>query len=329
MIRHLAKISINKNGIALVTTLLIIALLVAVVVEFNRIAIAEADVTKNFGDEKKILYATISAVDVIRELLRLEGIYSRSDTLLDTWSRSGMYFNSAGTMFDEGKVDGKITDEDGKIHVNSLVDDKGNFDQTHKAIWERLLSQTRFALTEQEMNTIIHGIKDWIDKDDEISGVYGAESTFYMGLGYLCANGPLNSLEDMLLISGISEDIFYGNQYREGIRPYFTVYGGRKINFNTAPIPVIMALSNDMTEDIALEIDAFRRDDANKSDLESKNWYRKIWPFATPLPESHLTASSNAFTVYLKGTLRESIKEVIAVITRSESAARIEYWKEV
>lgn len=329
MVHLIVKKAMNRSGIALITTLLIIALLVAVVVEFNRIAIVEAEVSKNFGDEKKILYTTISAMDVVMELLRLEGIYGRSDTLLDTWSKSGIYFDSAGAMLDEGKVEGEITDEDGKIHVNSLVTDNGEFDQTQKAIWERLLGQPRFSLTEQEVNTIIHCLKDWIDKDDEISSVYGAENTFYLGSGYPCANRPLCNLEDMLLINGISEAIFYGNQYREGIHPYFTVYGGREININTAPIPVLMALSGDMTEDIALEMDAFRRDDANKIILQSKHWYKEIWPFEDQLPESVLAISSNVFTVYLKGTLRESIKEVITVISRSESGARIVYWKEV
>jgi general secretion pathway protein K len=329
MINRFFKKLGKKQGVALITTLLIIALLVAVVVEFNRVAIADIDVSKNFGDEKKILFIAISGVNAIKELLRLDGLYSKSDTLLEEWTKSRPYFYSASSMLDEGKLEGKIVDEDGKINVNSLIKDKGEFDGAHKAIWERLLSQSRFSLTEDEINTIIFGVKDWIDKDDEITGIYGAEESFYSGKGYDCKNNLLNNLEEMLLINGITEDIFYGNQYKSGIHSCFTVYGGRKININTAPLPVLMALSDDMTEVIAMEMDAFRRDNANKLQLTHKAWYKKVWPFENPLPKNLLTTSSSFFTVYIRGTLHESVKEIRTVIHRSQDATHLVYWQEM
>jgi len=329
MVNKLMKVLNKREGVALITTLLIIALLVAVVVEFNRVAIADIDVSRNFGDEKKILFVAISGVNAIKELFRLDGLYSKSDTLLEEWTKSRAYFESASSMLDEGKLEGKIVDEDGKISVNSLITDKGGFDQVHKAIWERLLSQSRFSLTEDEINTIIFGVKDWMDKDDDITGIYGTEESFYSGKGYHCKNNLLNNLEEMLLINGITEDIFYGNQYKTGIYSYFTVYGNRQININTAPIPVLMALSDDMTEVIAMEMDSFRRDDANKPQLTNKDWYRKVWPFEYPLPKNLLTSSSSFFTVYIRGTLRESVKEIRTVIYRSGDATHLAYWQEM
>jgi len=319
----------DRQGVALITSLMIITLLVAVVVEFNRIAIADIDISRNFGDEKKILFVTISGVNAIKELLRLKASYTKSDTLLEEWAKSRAYFDSASGMLDEGKVEGEILDENGKINVNSLIDDRGEFDKDHRAIWERLLSQPRFGLTEEEKNTIIYGIKDWIDKDSEITGIYGAEDSFYKRRGYPCKNSPLNYLEEMLLVNGINEGIFYGNRYRSGIRAYLTVYGDRTININTAPVPVLMALSDNMTEDIALEVDYFRRDDANKTYLNKKDWYKNVWPFEKLIPENLLTISSNFFTVKIKGTLRDSRKEIRAVISRSEVSSKVVFWQEM
>lgn len=328
MIYIINKLS-ERRGVALITTLMIIALLVAVVVEFNRIAIADIDVSKNFGDEKKILFTTISGVNAIKELLGFDALYSESDTLLEEWASSRAYFVSATAMLDEGEVEGEIVDEDGKINVNSLINEKGKFNQAQKAFWERLLSQSRFALSEEEINTIIYGVKDWIDKDDEITGIYGAEDYFYRSKGYHCKNSLLNNIDDLLLINGVNADIFYGNQERSGIRPYFTVYGGPAININTAPLPVLMALSDNMTDDIAMEMDTFRKDDANKPLLKESGWHKRVWPFEKPLPKGLLTTTSNFFTVHIRGKLRESVKEIRTVIFRSKAVTSVVYWQEM
>ena len=318
----------RKDGVALITTLMVVALLVGIVVEFNRIAIADIDISKNFGDDKKILFLTISGVNAIKELLRLEGLYSTSDNLLEEWAKSRTYFESASSMLDEGKIEGQIYDENGKINVNSLINAEGKFDETQKAIWEKLLGQSRFALTEEDVNTILYGVKDWIDKDDEITGIYGAEDSFYRGKGYQCKNNALEQIEEMLFINGVTDDIFYGNQYKEGIQAYFTVYGNDQVNINTAPLPVLMALSGDMSEEIASEMDEYRKLDANREQLQIKTWYKTLWPFENMLPENILTTSSDVFKIQMKGTLRESVKQVKAVIFRSKTATNIIYWQE-
>ena len=62
----------KKEGVALITTLMVIALLVSVVVEFNRIAIADIEISRNYGDDKKILYILISGVNALKEFLKLD-----------------------------------------------------------------------------------------------------------------------------------------------------------------------------------------------------------------------------------------------------------------
>ena len=122
---------------------MIVALVVAVVVEFNRAAVAEIEVSKNFSDEKKITYVAISGIGAIRDILTMEGMYSKADSLLEDWAKSKTYFDSATAALDEGKLEGLIWDEDSRINVNSLVSEKGQFDETQKKIWERLLKQTQ------------------------------------------------------------------------------------------------------------------------------------------------------------------------------------------
>jgi general secretion pathway protein K len=323
------KRALGKDGVALITTLLVLGLLVASVVEFNRTAITDIEVSNRFGDDEKLLYLAISGVNAGKELLYRDGLYTQNDTLLEEWAKTRDFSDYTGLTAGEGKMELEITDENGKIDVNSLLDDKGQFDQTQKGILERLLRQPRFGLSEEEVNTIIFSLKDWMDKDDEISGIYGAEDSFYRERGYHCKNGPLDTSEELLLVRGVTEEIFYGNSKRDGIRNYLTVHGSYQININTAPIPVLMALSQDMSEDLAMQMDSYRRDESKEAELTSIMWYKKIWPYGNPLPEAYLTTSSHSFSIHLKAMLGESVKEVQAIVSRSNNQADITYWQEM
>ena len=317
-----------KDGVALVTTLMVVALLVAGVVELNRLAIADIEVSGHFGDDKKMLYLAISGMNAARDLLSSDLLESENDTLLEPWAKSRDYFQFASVAFAQGKIEGEIIDENGKLDVNSLISPNGEFDQTQKGIMERFLGQPKFGLTEEQVNTIVYSLKDWMDEDEEISGIHGAEDSFYRDRGYSCKNGPLDSLEEMLLVRGVTEEIFNGNRERSGISSYLTVYGASELNINTAPIPVLMALSSDMTEDLAAQMDEFRKDEINESQLTSSAWYRRIWPYANPLPEKYLTTTSQAFTVHLKVSMGESQKEIRAVISRSSGSSDVVFWQE-
>ena len=314
---------------ALITTLLVVALLVAAVVELNRLAIADIEVSGHFGDDKKMLFLAISAMNAAKALLDVDSLESENDTLLEPWAKSREYFQIASLAFEQGKIEGEVVDENGKIDLNSLIDANGEFDQTQKGILERYLREPKFGLTEEELNTIIYSLKDWMDEDEEISGIHGAEDSFYRDKGYACKNAPLDTLEEMLLVRGVTDEIFYGNRERSGISSYLTVYGTHEININTAPVPVLMALSSDMSESLAEQMDEFRREEGNEDQLTSSAWYRRIWPYANPLPEKYLTTNSQAFTVQLKVSMGESEKEIKAVISRSGGSSEVIFWQEL
>ncbi len=59
---------------------------------------------------------------------------------------------------------------------------------------------------------IADAILDWLDEDDEVRE-YGAESSYYTGLAvpYECRNGPMDSLDELLLIRGITPQLLFGN----------------------------------------------------------------------------------------------------------------------
>ncbi|GLI34770.1 hypothetical protein DAMNIGENAA_22030 [Desulforhabdus amnigena] len=82
----------------------------------------------------------------------------------------------------------------------------------NKASQEQLKTVLEKAgMQEDAANEMADRIRDFIDQDD-IPGLKGAEKDRYedMGLPYQPFNGPLTSLDQMLLIPGITQQLFYG-----------------------------------------------------------------------------------------------------------------------
>lgn len=64
---------------------------------------------------------------------------------------------------------------------------------------------------------IADAILDWIDEDDE-PREFGAEIEYYSGLGYGPKNGPLDTLEELLLVRGVTPDLLFGaDSNRNGV----------------------------------------------------------------------------------------------------------------
>jgi hypothetical protein len=66
-----------------------------------------------------------------------------------------------------------------------------------------------------ERDTVVDSILDWRDKNRE-HHLNGAEEEFYRGLDepYSCKDGPIDVVEELLLVKGIRENprIFYGGE---------------------------------------------------------------------------------------------------------------------
>jgi len=70
---------------------------------------------------------------------------------------------------------------------------------------------------------------------------------FYQDRGYPVKNGPLDSVEELLLVKGWGPDILYGKEADEegdaiyGIADLLTVWGDGKVNLNTASTDVLLS----------------------------------------------------------------------------------------
>jgi type II secretory pathway component PulK len=95
-----------------------------------------------------------------------------------------------------------MTDESGKINPNSFV----RLDPTGETLYNALMKLPNVT------DDLAAPIVDWVDADDT-ARQNGAESDYYSGMtpSYRCKNGPLDSIDELLLVKGINRDILYGN----------------------------------------------------------------------------------------------------------------------
>ena len=154
----------------------------------------------------------------------------------------------------EGAVSIKITDLERKININKAS--------------EPLLQQalTSMGMDAGEAPAVVDGILDWIDRDDATM-VNGAESDYYQSMDppYFAKNGAIDDLSELLLIRGVTQDIFWGPAspnhlaaafqkvdrhgrviqqptYTAGLVDMFTPISFGLVNINTASATVLQAI---------------------------------------------------------------------------------------
>ncbi len=154
----------------------------------------------------------------------------------------------------DGTVTLKITDLERKINVNKAS--------------EPVLQQalTFMGMDASEAPAVVDGILDWIDKDDATM-VNGAESDFYQSMDppYFAKNGVIDDLSELLLIRGVSQDIYWGSAttnhvaaafqkvdrhgraiqqpvYTAGLVDILTPISFGVVNINTASATVLQAI---------------------------------------------------------------------------------------
>jgi general secretion pathway protein K len=152
---------------------------------------------------------------------------------------------------DEGSCSITVTEESGRLNINLLIDENGKINRT---IIDQLLRLIDLLNRENFGDfhisyELVPSIIDWIDSDNEVTCLpfvkhenSGAESDYYSNLTppYRCRNNSFETTEDILLIKGVTQQVF------GCLRDFITVRGDDKININWASKHVIQSLSESM-----------------------------------------------------------------------------------
>ncbi len=334
----------NDRGIALLVTLTIISIVVVSALELNRKVRSAALSAAAARDRMTLMQMASSAISLAEAVLVQDKKNSDYDSIQEDWADPEKIQEVLADMsFDEGTLTLKISDELGKIQVNSLVEfpEGRNFNESQRALWDRFLALLIFqseSLEDIEPTTIINSAIDWLDSGDDeaITGLNGAESDYYQDLDppYICRNGPFVHIGEFALVRGVTEDLFYGNDETSGISGFITIFGMAntiqnrftytgKININTAELPVLAAILPSGDEVLAQAMYDYRQETSDSQyihDLSSSSWYKSVPGLSdTEIDPNLITTASDVFRIESVTTLRELKLKITAVVKREKS----------
>ncbi len=335
------KIFKNNRGIALLITLSVTTILVAAALEYNRRARFAVISTAVVRDHLTMSDMAASGVYAAMALLVKDRSESNFDSLQEDWANPEKIDEILQEIsFEKGKLSVTITDELSKIQVNALVSfpNSRGFNQSQVMLWDRFL---RYIGSEEQLQddsnpvAIVNSVKDWLDSgdDDATTGLSGAESDYYQELDppYAGRNGPIADLNELLLIKGITPELYYGKGETPGLSHYMTVYGmtlgagttfnwpGR-ININTADLPVLAALVGIENREMAQSLYDYRQEivaGKDVHDFSSTKWYKNIPGFGDIAIDPNLiSVSSDVFRIESEAAINNIKTSVTAVIQR-------------
>lgn len=315
----------RERGIALITVILIIVILVAVVIELNRSSRFDIYDAANLSDGIKLTYIAKSGFYGAAALLA--NSKNDYDSLRDDWAHMEEVSMQSNTLFSEGYFVARIEDESGKIPLNKLVAGE-EFNPEIKDVLTRLLSQPEFGLDERKVAEIVDSIKDWIDPDENVSAL-GAESSHYASLEtpYKAKNAPFDCIEELLMVKGITREIFYGTKEKPSLAQYVTADSDGLININTAPKMVLRSLDEGISPELADRLDEYRLKEGN--DLSGYEWYKQV-PGTTGItitPEL-VTVKSNYFKIISTGKMNDMAKTISSIVQKNDQkSVRILKWR--
>ena len=324
----------DNRGVILIALLWILTALSVLAFSFSRESFVEVAVARNTSDLCDSYYiARAGMMATIHQLVQkrfMPQLKQAQQPGPPDPIDAGMV---TGT-FADGTYVVEVQDESGKINLNRVQE-------------EQLRTLIEFiGIQKPDSDIIVDSILDWRDADSD-HRLNGAEDDYYQSLNppYKAKNGPFDSVEELLLVRGVTPDYFYGHRekgpdgsilYKYGLSRCFTVYSGTLGNFgsginaNYAPLAVLMSAPG-MTPDVAQGIIEHRKVKPFQSPAEISQALGVA--MGTPALSMLSTNQTGAYTLTASGRragskVQRTIRAVVILGASPNMPYRIVYWNE-
>ena len=314
----------SKKASILILTLWVLSFLAVFALGLGRIVSAQLHLAAHFQNRLKMYYLATAGIERAIVELKADEDFNR-DSLNEKWANSEAFVEMP---FGDGYISLSIEDETGKININKVS----------LAILKSVL-ETAGEVEPEEAADIANAIVDWRDVDIIVS-TGGAEGDYYehLKVPYPCKNGKFQILEEILLVKGMTPEIY------SKIAGIITVYGGGKVNINTAQECVLRALG--LSSELAARIVKFRRGNDKIEGTEADNVFKtpaQIRNIGSLFTEESieinrltsgnvLSVKSDIFRIFSAGIFKkgnyDSQKNITCVVQRfADKPSRVLYWQ--
>ncbi len=318
----------------------VITILSVVVLEFSFAMRTEINITRNYQEQLKLYAAAEGSLQrAVAELIlkqdprfqQLKKNVKPGEAPLEysEWVTDGREYPVAFESV-EGAV--RVVGEAGKVNINRVSD----------GMLRKIM--TNLGLDMDARDIIVDSILDWRDPDDFIR-VNGAENEYYQSLKdpYDCKNGDFDSVEELMLVRGITPELFYGQKAKAGegegtkeetigLKDIFSLYAlGEQIDINSASLPVLRVVLS-LPLEVCRQIIRAREEKGfeNFPDLLAR--VPELAPFSADVQKLVLfTATNPYYTVDAKGKAKEgggvrAIRAVVKIDSKEQEGYKIIRW---
>ncbi|HEV2207523.1 MAG TPA: general secretion pathway protein GspK [Verrucomicrobiae bacterium] len=254
----------SQSGIALIIVMISIFVLTMLAGGFALSMKVETRLARNANSETELEWLGRSAVECARWELAQQYMIAQEpyDGLDQVWAGGpgGIGTSNSPLAGFRHEIDTKdglatwtIVDLESKANINVAT--------------EPILQQALMLMGADagEVTPVVNSIQDWIDPNTASHRVQGAKDDYYQSLDppYHCKNGPIDDMSELLLIKGVTPELYYGlaatnyqpnrfmpqasrapivNPVPIGFTNLFTPLSLGKINLNTASAEVLQLI---------------------------------------------------------------------------------------
>ncbi len=322
----------DSRGVILIALLWILTILSVIAMSFARETFVEVSAARNARDLTDAYYiARAGIASTIHQLYQRMYLTQQNPANLAMETVDPIDLGKITGQFGDGEYEVRILDESGKFNLNFVREE------------ELRALMAVIGIEPPDADIIVDSILDWRDAD-QVSLANGAEDDYYQALipPYQSRNGNglITSVEELLLIRGVTPEYYYGHREkmedgtiveRYGLSRYFTAYSvSDRININSAPLQVLLSVQ-DMPPEAAQMICELRdvKPFTNPLDIN-----KEVVPNLGPTTLARFATNwSGIFTLEAaahrtNSKVRRAIRAVVRLDPNEPDKYRVLYWNE-
>jgi general secretion pathway protein K len=283
---------------ALVITLMVMAIITAMVVEFAYGVYVNTGFLNNWQASQELRLSARSGTS-------LAAYFIEQETETKKYTYPGTVYLPPVDPFMDGSstVSIQIEDEDSKFNLNTLVYQNGDLNEESYESFIRMLEY--LDIDTEAADRIV----DWIDPDDIpllSDSERGAKSS------------EMQSADELMLIPGVSGEVY------DKLIDYVSAYGNELVNINGAQVPVLITLSEEMDEEMAKRITSYR----GATPFKATSDISKVAGFETLgiSLQGKISVKGTAFGILSKAESAEGISSIIKCVI--DGSGNVKYWRE-
>ena len=339
IVHRSSSIVLAEKGVALIMVLWVMAILSVVALEFSFAMRTEITISKNHKEDlqcyamaeggvqraiAELIYKHDARLQQMRKTLTVEETAQEQKE----WMADGRSYT---LPFDLGSCEIRIMSEAGKININMVSE----------FLLRKVMGQ--LGLEGEAKDVVVDSVLDWRDTND-LYRANGAENDYYLSLKdpYYCKNGNLDSIEELLLVKGVTPDVYHGKKGtpegeegsadRVGLKDIFSIYSpGEQVDINSAT-PLVMNMVLGIPREVSQQMVKAREEKSFENQQDLLNRVPELAPFIGEIGRFIVFRSALPYyTIESRAKLKDGpsmqgVKTIVKIDPREKEGYKIVQW---